>query len=374
MRESKSLAVFMGDRKVGTLAVTKERLTAFAYDAQWLESGFSISPLSLPLKKEVFVPKGYEPFEGVFGVFADSLPDGWGRLLVDRMLRREGIDPDRVDALNRLAIVGTSGMGALTYHPEAELNGDEEEGISLDELARDCERIMRTQECENLDELFRMGGSSGGARPKVNYRMDGGEWIVKFASSYDRKDIGLQEYEYSLCAKECGIRMEETRLLPSGLCPGYFATRRFDRKDGRRIHMISAGALLETSHRIPNLDYHILMRLTLKLTNDYSQLEQLYRLMCFNVYAHNRDDHSKNFSFLYNEGQNKWELAPAYDLTYSNSIGGEHATTIDGNGRDPGKKELLAVAAAVKLDPVWAEAVREEIEEKVKGRLKKWLK
>ena len=273
MRESKSLAVFMGDRKVGTLAVTKERLTAFA-----------------------------------------------------------------------------------------------------DELARDCKRIMRTQECENLDELFRMGGSSGGARPKVNYRMDGGEWIVKFASSYDRKDIGLQEYEYSLCAKECGIRMEETRLLPSSICPGYFATRRFDRKDGRRIHMISAGALLETSHRIPNLDYHILMRLTLKLTNDYSQLEQLYRLMCFNVYAHNRDDHSKNFSFLYNEGQNKWELAPAYDLTYSNSIGGEHATTIDGNGRDPGKKELLAVASAVKLDSAWAEAVREEIEEKVKGRLKKWLR
>lgn len=372
MKENRALAVFMGERKVGTLAATKTHLAAFEYDAQWLENGFSISPLSLPLRKEVFVPKGYDPFEGMFGVFADSLPDGWGRLLVDRMLRREGIDPEEVDALNRLAIVGTSGMGALTYHPETRLETGEE-GATLDELARDCALILRTRECENLDELFRLGGSSGGARPKVNYRMDGEEWIVKFASSYDREDIGLQEYEYSLCAKECGIRMEETRLLPSALGAGYFATRRFDRKGEKRVHMISAGALLETSHRIPNLDYHILMRLTLKLTNDYSQLEQMYRLMCFNVYAHNRDDHSKNFSFLYDEEQGRWELAPAYDLTYSSSIGGEHATTVDGNGKDPGKKELLAVARAVKLDHVQAEAVAEEIREKVNDRLKKWL-
>ena len=245
MRENKSLAVYMGERKVGTLAVTQKHLAAFEYDTQWLECGFAISPFSLPLRREVFVPKGYDPFEGVFGVFADSLPDGWGRLLVDRMLRREGIDPDRVDALNRLAIVGTSGMGALTYRPEIRLGKKEEGDASLDELAKECELVMRTQECENLDELYQMGGSSGGARPKVNYRINGEEWIVKFASSYDRKDIGRQEYEYSLCAKECGIRMEETRLMPSRLCAGYFATRRFDRKGGKRIHMISVSALLK---------------------------------------------------------------------------------------------------------------------------------
>ena len=166
MRESKSLAVYMGELKVGTLAVTQKYLTAFEYDMQWLEHGFAISPLSLPLRREVFVPKGYDPFEGVFGVFADSLPDGWGRLLVDRMLRREGIDPDRVDALNRLAIVGTSGMGALTYRPEIRLGKKEEGDASLDELAKKCELVMRTQEYENLDELYQMGGSSGGAHPK----------------------------------------------------------------------------------------------------------------------------------------------------------------------------------------------------------------
>ena len=372
MKRNKMLAVFIGDRKVGTLATTSDYLVAFEYDADWIQNGFSISPLSLPLRKGVFVPKNYNPFEGVFGVFADSLPDGWGRLLVDRMLRKEGIDPAGVNALNRLAIVGSSGMGALTYHPETPL-GNDYDSTSLDELARSCETILRTNESENLDELFKMGGSSGGARPKVNYRINGEEWIVKFASSLDGKDIGLQEYEYSLCAKECGIPMAETRLMPSKLCSGYFATKRFDRNGARRIHMISVSALLETSHRIPNLDYHILMQLTLKLTRNYSQLEQLFRLMCFNVFAHNRDDHSKNFSFLYDEDGDKWMLAPAYDLTYSNSIGGEHATTVDGNGVNPGMQELLAVAGTVKLDCSKARLIAEEIENHVHDRLGKWL-
>lgn len=372
MNDNKILSVFMDKRKVGTLAVTKDYLTAFEYDEDWLRNGFSVSPVSLPLQSGVFIPKGFDPFEGTFGVFADSLPDGWGRLLVDRMLRKEGMNPVKVDALNRLAIVGSSGMGALTYYPENRLVSDYKD-VSLDDLAKGCEAIMKSNDSENLDELFQLGGSSGGARPKVNYIIDGEEWIVKFASSYDKGNIGVQEYEYSLCAKECGIRMEETRLMPSKLCQGYFATKRFDRNGGMRIHMVSVSALLETSHRIPNLDYNILMRLTLKLTNDYSQLEQLYRLMCFNVFAHNRDDHSQNFSFLYDEDQKKWVLSPAYDLTYSNSIGGEHATTVNGNGENPGIKDLLAVAEEIKLAPYKARATAEEIEEKVHCRLKKWL-
>lgn len=288
------------------------------------------------------------------------------------MLRKKGIDPAKVDALSRLSIVGTSGMGALTYHPENELAYEGREQ-TLDDLAQGCEAVFQAEETANLDELFKMGGSSGGARPKVNYRIDGEEWIVKFASFYGKKDIGLQEYEYSLCAKECGIKMEETRLMPSQLCPGYFATRRFDRSGEKRIHMVSVSALLETSHRIPNLDYHILMQVTLKLTKDYSQIEQLYRLMCFNVFAHNRDDHSKNFTFLYDEDKKVWNLAPAYGLTYSNSVGGEHATLVDGNGSNPGKRELLAVAEGIKLDLSKAKNIADEVEEIIQIRLKKWL-
>lgn len=371
MNNHKILHVFMDDEKVGTLATAGNHVVAFEYDDQWLKNGFSISPFSLPLEKRVFLPRGYEPFEGLFGVFSDSLPDGWGRLLVDRLLIKEHIDPAKVDSLNRLAIVGATGMGALTYRPENRLDTGVE-NMSLDQIAVECGKIFESKASENLDALFQMGGSSGGARPKVFYEIDGGEWIVKFPASLDGPDIGLQEYEYSRCAKKCGIEMPETRLLPSGINSGYFAVKRFDREAGRRIFMISVSGLLETSHRIPNLDYDILMRLTMKLTRDYGEIEKLYRQMCFNVFAHNRDDHSKNFSFLYYGG--RWHLSPAYDLTYSNSIGGEHATTVNGNGSDPGMEDLLRVAENSKLDQRKARGIAADIQEIVMEELGRFLK
>lgn len=366
MNNYKSLFVFMDDRKVGTLAVTPEHLVAFEYDNDWIADGFSISPLSLPLQKGVFVPKRYDPFEGLFGVFSDSLPDGWGRLLVDRLLAKEKINPAGVDSLNRLAIVASTGMGALTYYPENSLSLNRAD-LSLDQIALECKKIFMAQQSESLDVIFQMGGSSGGARPKVFYRIDGEEWIVKFPSSIDKPDIGEQEYRYSLCAKKCGINMPETKLLPSELNSGYFAVKRFDRRKGKRIHMVSVSALLETSHRIPNLDYNILMQLTMKLTGDYNEIEKLYRLMCFNVFAHNRDDHSKNFSFLYDQG--RWMLSPAYDLTYSNSIGGEHATCVNGNGQNPGIEELLSVAQQIKFDKKKAKSIAGDIQEIVSEEL-----
>ncbi len=111
-----------------------------------------------------------------------------------------------------------------------------------------------------------MGGSSGGARQKVNYEMNEKEWIVKFPYSIDRRNIRKKEYDYSVCAKKCQLPMTDTRLLPSNICDGYFATKRFDRENSQKIHMASVSGLLETSHRIPNLDYNILMQLTLKIT------------------------------------------------------------------------------------------------------------
>ena len=360
MNKTKSLSVMYEDKRVGTLATAVNHLVAFEYGEEWLRNGFSISPFSLPLQKGVFLPKNYDPFDGLFGMFSDSLPDGWGRLLVDRLLLKEKINPAEVDAMDRLAIVGAFGMGALTYQPESGLSMTRSV-LTLDEIAAECQKVLESKDSDNLDELFQMGGSSGGARPKVFYRIDGQEWIVKFPSSQDRDDIGLQEYKYSLCARKCGIPVTETRLLESKNSEGFFATKRFDRDGNKRIHMLSVGAILETSHRIPNLDYNILMQLTLRLTKDYKQVWQMYRLMCFNVFAHNRDDHAKNFSFLYDEDKNRWILSPAYDLTYSNSIGGEHATTVDGNGKNPGMKELLAVAQNIKLDQSKARSIAEEI-------------
>ena len=356
------LKVFYNDILVGTLAKTPERVVAFEYDSDWLSNGFSISPFSLPLIKKVFIPK-YEPFGGLFGVFNDSLPDGWGRLLVDRLFLKNKINPAEIDNLNRLAVVQESGMGALTYKPEHRFEA-ENSIADYDILAQECSKILESQNSDNLDELFQLGGSSGGARPKILISIDNEDWIIKFPSSSDSKNIGEKEYQYSLCAKDCGINMTETRLFPSKICSGYFGIKRFDRKNDKKIHMVSVSGLLETSHRLPNLDYNTLMKLTLELTRNYQDVEQLFRLMCFNVFAHNRDDHSKNFSFLFDDTKKEWHLSPAYDLTYSYSFNGEHATTINGEGKNPTLDDILAVAKNIGLKEKFAKDIASDIQEK----------
>lgn len=366
--------VFYHNFKVGTMALYQNRLAAFEYDSDWLIDGFSISPFSLPLEKKVFIPK-IDPFEGLFGVFADSLPDGWGRLLVDRLMRKEGYNPYEIGSLERLAIVGASGMGALTYRPVIPINDDYDE-LSLDEIAKECKKVLTSKTCDNLDYLFTKGGSSGGARPKILTKVDNEDWIIKFASSDDNEDMGKQEYDYALCARECGLEIEEVRLFPSENTKGYFGTRRFDRLgDGEagKVHMVSAAGILETSHRIPNLDYDILMKLTLQLTKSMEECEKLYRLMCFNVFAHNRDDHSKNFTYMYKETEKRWVLSPAYDLTYSNSIGGEHATTVNGNGKNPTMEDILAVAKKNGLNITKAKRTAADIQECVSDMLGDYL-
>ena len=291
------------------------------------------------------------------------MPDGWGRLLVDRLFLKNKINPAEIDNLNRLAVVQESGMGALTYKPEHRFEA-ENSIADYDILAQECSKILESQNSDILDELFQLGGSSGGARPKILISIDNEDWIIKFPSSSDSKNIGEKEYQYSLCAKDCGINMTETRLFPSKICSGYFGIKRFDRKNGKKVHMVSASGLLETSHRLPNLDYNTLMKLTLELTRNYQDIEQLFKLMCFNVFAHNRDDHSKNFSFLYDDTKKEWHLSPAYDLTYSYSFNGEHATTINGEGKNPTLDDILAVAKNIGLKEKFAKDIASDIQEK----------
>ena len=377
MNKSKSLQVFYNEKKVGTLALMKNNIVAFEYDSNWITNAFSISPFSLPLKKQVFIPR-IDPFDGLYGVFSDSLPDGWGRLLVDRMLNSQNINPREISQIDRLAIVGETGMGALSYKPEYNLLEDKDYQEDYDNLALSCKKILNTEHSADLDNLFRLGGSSGGARPKILTKIDNEDWIIKFPSSLDDNNIGELEYLYSVCAKKCKIDIPETKLFPSKISSGYFGIKRFDRKKLstgaiRKLHMISVSGLLETSHRIPNLDYNDLMQLTLNLTKSFEEVEKLFRLMCFNVFSHNRDDHSKNFSFIYNEDLNKWELSPAYDLTYSYSINGEHATTINGNGVNPGLNDILKVAEKIGLDKKKAEKIAIEIKEIVKKDLEIFL-
>ena len=143
MKEDNVLQVYYEEKRVGILALTADHKAAFQYDEKWLENGFSISPFSLPLKKQVFLPtKDY--FSGLFGVFADSLPDNWGRLLLDRLIRAHKQAPDELTVLDRLAIVGKSGMGALTYYPEKSFS-EQTGNLDLDELSEECQKILNTE-------------------------------------------------------------------------------------------------------------------------------------------------------------------------------------------------------------------------------------
>lgn len=373
MQTADRLDVFFRGVKVGTMAPYQRYRTAFEYSEEWLRNGFSISPFSLPLLPGVKIAKP-DPFTGLFGIFADSLPDGWGRLLVDRMLRKQGKHPEETGPLTRLSIVGNSGMGGLEYRPVCAMGGGTS-SADLDHLAEECRKILHSEQTEDLDLLYTMGGSSGGARPKVMLRLGDDEWIVKFPSSGDPADVGLMEYEYNLCAAACGIQVPEVKLFPSARCAGYFGSKRFDREatpaGEKKLHMASASALLEVSHRVPSLDYTSLMELTWQLTKRADELLKMYTLMCFNVFAHNRDDHSNNFSWLCDDGN--WRLAPAYDLTFSNSIGGEHATTVAGEGRNPSLSDLLSVAKKAGIRISAARRIAAGVEQTVKERLSGYL-
>lgn len=341
----KTLKVKCFERYVGTLAMTPDGKVAFLYDDEWLVNGFAISPFVLPLEKKVFIPeKRY--FNGLFGIFADSLPDAWGQLLLDRVLKEYKITED-ITVLDRLALVGTSGMGALEYEPDYIII-ENEEIDDLDYLSKQCQKILKTEYSTDLDVLYKLGGGIGGARPKILTHIEDKDWIIKFLAGIDGPNCGLREYIYSECARKCGIKMTETRLFPSKICDGYFGTVRFDRipYEGKmkKVHMATAAAILEADFMSPCLDYSVLMKLTHVLTRGNAEdMENMFRRACFNVFAHNRDDHAKNFTFLYNEDEDCWRLSPAYDITYSNTYYGEHTTSVDGNGKNPGEKELMNV-------------------------------
>ncbi len=344
--KQKTLDVYYKGKLVGTLAEAEDKRVAFQYSDGWLNDGFAISPFSLPLRNEVFLPKpsSRDFFNGLFGVFSDSLPDTWGQLLLERFLSSQNIDSDSISILDKLAYIGTTGMGALEYYPSK--NADYSvKGIDFDSIAESCKTLLSSKTSNDIELLYKLGGSSGGTRPKIFVTENDREWIVKFPSGMDSPDIGKIEYDYSLCAKKSGIIMTDTALVPSKTGSGYFKTARFDRSHGEKILSITFSGILEVDFRAPSCDYSTYMKLVNILTKEDSlQIEQMFRVMCFNVFTHNLDDHTKNFSFLRKD--NGWILAPAYDLTYSNTYYGEHTTSVNNKGKNITDSDLISVGIA----------------------------
>ncbi len=342
--------VWLKNSLVGRIALTPNGLSAFEYDSDFLKNGFSISPYVLPLEKKVFVAER-DPFDGNFGVFDDSLPDGWGTLLLDRFLKEQGQDISKLTILDRLSLIGSNGRGALEYRPDKSFISNSE-FQDFDKISLECKKILEEKNIakKSLETLYKNGGSSGGARPKVFAKIDGREWLVKFKSSFDPKNVGELEYKYSLLAKKCGIEMPETRLINDK----YFAVERFDRSLGGRIHTISASGLLNAYYRIPSLDYADLLTVCKDLTKDQNQVVELFRRMVFNVCIGNKDDHSKNFAFQYKNGE--WKLSPAYDMLPSAGFNDMHTTSINGKG-NPSIDDIIAVAKQVSITEKFAKEI-----------------
>lgn len=352
------LIVTYHGKEVGTLALSpdKKNRCIFQYSRQWLSTGFSISPLQMPLKESIFIAPEI-PFWGNFGIFEDSLPDGYGRYLLARMLKKQGIDETRLTALQRLGIVGSRGMGALCYSPQL-LDIDYQPLPSLDDVQNQALELLRENDNNSELMLYFNSNNSGGCRPKCIINDAAGQWIVKFRHTYDPIDMGEMEFKLNEAASRCGIKVPNHRLLNGK----YFASRRFDISlVGERLHIATAGALLNESIDSPKLDYTTLLQLTGFLTQDPKQVEQMFRVMVFNVVTENKDDHPKNFSFICRAG--KWELAPAYDLTYSpEGYNGEHATSVCYNG-NPTVNDIINAGKKVNITARASQQIIDEIVE-----------
>jgi serine/threonine-protein kinase HipA len=369
-----------GSSPIGRLAI-RERKIYFEYDRSFIARGLEISPVRLPLQPGLRI---FEAglFDGLPGVFNDSLPDGWGRLLFDRAMRAEGILPEQLSPLDGLVHVGSTGMGALVYEPDM-LPGITGGDIDLDRLAGQALDVLKGQADDVLSELIALNGSSAGARPKamIGYNPASGamihgavhlpdkfeHWLVKFQNTQDGMDAGAIEFAYADMARAAGIEMMASHLFPASKGAGFFATRRFDRDGGKRLHVHTASGLLHADHRIPSLDYEDLIALTMRVTRDIREAEKMFRLAVFNVLAHNRDDHAKNFTFLMDAAGN-WRLSPAYDLTFSSGPGGEQTTMVKGEGKAPGTGHLRKLGADADLP----KARIEEIIAQTQDALSQW--
>ncbi len=332
-----------------------------------------VSPILYPPEPGLIAART-RSFDGLHGFLADSLPDGWGYLLMRKRLAKLNIEIAALSPLERLALVGNHGRGALVFEP-ATTPADDIETLDLDALAKDATALLTGEESLLADTLAGLAGGSGGARPKVHVGFDGqghtsvGQaevaaghtaWIVKFRAPTDPIDIGPIEEAYACMAESAGLTLSAHRLLPAKSGPGYFATRRFDRPDGGgRLHMVSLAGAIEAPSDAPS-SYDLFLRATRAITRRADDVAAAFRRMVFNVLACNRDDHTRQHAYLM-DASGEWRLAPAFDLTYAPGPGGEHYLDIEGEGRRPTRAQITSLGKTHGLDARSIRAVIEDV-------------
>lgn len=355
---------------VGILAATDSRVL-FEYDPSWIAGGLEFAPFHLPLARNNFsFEQGRLP-DRLPGLFADSLPDGWGTLIMDRYFIRQGMDRQRITPIDRLAWLGCEAMGALCYQPSLRTEQVLHEAVQIGAAAREALQLFEGKIADAGRLLTRIGGSPGGARPKalIGIAADGESfvsgnglmpegythWMVKFSAMRKSASSGFGRYEgvlEQIClnmAEAAGITTPENRLIDDGSGLRHIAVRRFDRPTpATRLHAATASGLLHADHRLPSLDYVDLLKLAWRLTQDATQVLEQYRRAVFNLFVGNLDDHAKNHGYLM-DGSGSWRLSPVYDLTFSGEPDREHWTSYCGEGSRPGTATLLKLAEAASI-------------------------
>ncbi|MGN0438043.1 MAG: type II toxin-antitoxin system HipA family toxin [Lachnospiraceae bacterium] len=354
----------------------------FEYDENFVNSGIEVSPIRMPLGKNIyeFPTLVGDPFYGMPGLVADSLPDRFGNAVIEQWLMSLGKSLSDFTAIDRLCYTGKRGMGALEYVPASTDIKDIDENINVREMVKFASDVLTCREGISLkandslsySQLVQVGSSAGGARAKAliawnettnevrSGQMQLGPgydyWLMKFDNVSKNGDHGVEdkpeytliEYAYYLMAQSCGITMNECRIYNSE-GDHHFMTKRFDRENGRKLHMQSLGALAHISYQEPGVCGYELAAMYMKeIGLSYKEIEQFYRRMVFNCLAVNQDDHVKNISFLMDR-TGKWMLSPAYDITFSynptNKWLRAHQMTVNGKTVEIGLTDLVEAGA-----------------------------
>jgi len=340
MSKNNIINVVCFDQEIGRIGYDEnQNKTFFQYNPNFLKSGLYPNLFPLVIKRipqtQVFSQFNNDTFRNLPPMFADSLPDTFGNIIFKTWLATKGID--KISILEQLAYVANRGMGALAYQPSMPIPRNT--SIDIDEIVDVLKRVLdskgstvdKTLDSKSLLNIFKMGSSAGGMQPKiliaehkktgkiipgdVEYSNSYHHYLVKLHLNLEEKyNKEIIEYSYYLTATSLGINMMPSKLVDHR----HFATLRYDRQDGKKIHTLTATGLTGWDFKNPAVSsYEHLFDLAHFLKLPHSEIEELFTRMVFNLVFANADDHLKNHAFSYDEQNNQWHLAPAYDITYA---------------------------------------------------------
>lgn len=329
----------------------------FEYSEKAKEKGYELSKYKLPLATSKGLIGGFPVHQMKLpGPVYDSMPDGWGLLLMDRLFRSRGLDVSKISPLDRLTHIGDNAMGALSFKPVVTDMDENNTDISIEQLATEIREIVSGFGVEFLERIAKVGGSPQGARPKaLVYRClssgafstaqhEGWEpWLIKFPGANEHPESCAVEYVYAECLRICAIETPNTEHFTMNNGLAAFASKRFDRKGDIRIPMQSLAAFTGADYSVPgSIDYSTFLRATEMCTNDVREKKIAYERVVFNVAFNNRDDHPKNVSYIMS-ARGQWRLSPAFDVTFCNGPGGYHQMDVMGEALSINREKMISL-------------------------------